>query len=84
MKNISKNKPGKTITAEQFDHKFDSGADIFNYLDLKNALVVKRVNVDFPAWMVESLDKEARKLNISRHAVVKMWINDRLNAGRAA
>jgi hypothetical protein len=73
-----KSKKVKTITAEEFDRKFDAGEDITPWLDFKNAVVVNRVNVDFPAWMIKRLDREATKLNVSRQAIIKMWINDRL------
>ena len=75
-----KKKRVKSITAEEFDRLADSGGDITPYLDMKNAVWVNayRVNVDFPAWMVKALDQEAKKLNVSRQAVIKMWINDRL------
>ncbi|OGR56564.1 MAG: hypothetical protein A3I11_06380 [Elusimicrobia bacterium RIFCSPLOWO2_02_FULL_39_32] len=66
------------MTAEEFDAKFERGENIFKYLDFKNALAVKKINVDFPIWMVKLLDEEAKKLNISRQAVIKTWIHDRL------
>lgn len=69
----------KTITATEFDKKFDRGEDITPYLDLKKAVLVRKVNVDFPDWMVKRLDREALKLNVSRQAVIKMWIRDRLD-----
>lgn len=71
----------KPITAEELDRKFDNNEDITPWLDLKNIVInrVFRVNVDFPTWMVERLDKEAEKLNISRQAVIKMWISERLD-----
>jgi len=67
-----------SITAEEFDSRFDKGEDITKYLDSKKATVVRRVNVDFPDWMVQRLDEEAQKLNISRQAVVKTWIYEHL------
>lgn len=73
----------KMITAKEFDRKFERGEDIFPYLDFDKAVVVRRVNVDFPAWMIEALDQEALKLNISRQAVIKMWIHDRLVSVRS-
>ena len=78
MKNKQDRKKSKEISAPEFDKRFEQGKDIEGFLDFKKATVVRRVNIDFPAWMVERLDKEAEKLNISRQAVVKMWINDRL------
>lgn len=71
----------KQISSEEFDRIFDEGEeDILQYLDLENAVlmqgdtVVKRVNVDFPQWMVDELDKEADRLSINRQAVIKTWI----------
>ncbi len=78
------------ITAAEFDAMFDRGEDITPYMDFDSAVVnpgtVRRVNVDFSSWMLKRLDQEALKLNISRQAVIKMWIYDRLtgfSAGRA-
>jgi len=79
MKATSKNKKGKKIKAEDFDKKFDQGESIVEFLDLKKATVVRRVNVDFPAWMVDLLDREAIKLNVSRQAIIKMWVRERLD-----
>ena len=77
-----KKKMRKRISAEEFDARFDRGEDITPYLDLKNATFVQRVNVDFPAWMVQLLDREATKLNVSRQAIIKMWIRERLDPAR--
>jgi hypothetical protein len=70
----------KTISAKEFDAKFDRGEDITPYLDFDSMVVVRRVNVDFPDWMIKRLDQEAQKLNISRQAVIKMWLSDRMQA----
>jgi hypothetical protein len=68
-------------TAE-LDKKFDEGHDITDHLDLKSTrrpgLEPRRVNIDFPAWMVESLDREARRLGVTRQSIIKVWIADRL------
>jgi hypothetical protein len=80
MKGISRKRAVPRISAAEFDRRFERGEDISDYLDFDKATVVKRVNVDFPAWMVARLDREALKLNISRQAVIKMWIHDRLTA----
>ena len=80
MKNQSK---VKKISSEEFDVKFERREDISKFLDLKNATVVRRVNVDFPEWMVKQLDEEAHKLNISRQAVVKTWIYQHLASHHA-
>lgn len=74
----------KPISAKEFDQKFDDGADIDEYIDWSSAtrpnLVPKRVNVDFPLWMVTRLDRRAQELGITRQALIKMWIADRLEA----
>ncbi len=61
---------------------FDNNEDISEYLDFSKARrpgrEQKRVNVDFPVWMIQSLDKEADRLGIARQAVIKTWIADRL------
>ncbi|TVQ05125.1 MAG: CopG family transcriptional regulator [Balneolaceae bacterium] len=70
------------MKAKKFDEIFDSGEDVSSFLDLKKAKRVsrelKRVNVDFPVWMVESLDREASRLGVTRQSVIKMWLADRL------
>lgn len=70
------------ITAEEFDRRFDDGEDITEFLDLSSArrpgLEAKRVNVDFPAWVVTSLDREAQRLGVTRQALIKLWIAERL------
>jgi len=72
----------KSIKAEEFDRKFDNGEDILEYLDLEKArrpaLEQKRVNVDFPKWMIQSLDKEAKRLGVTRQSIIKIWIAERL------
>lgn len=72
----------KTITAEEFDRRFDEGESIVEYLDLttlrRPGQEAKRVNVDFPAWVVNGLDTEARRLGVTRQALIKIWIAERL------
>lgn len=83
MRAVSRAKrTNKRIKTTAFDEKFDKGEDITGFLDLKNATVVQRVNVDFPSWMVDMLDREAIKLNVSRQAIIKMWIRERLDPSR--
>ena len=82
MRTASKTKRTKRITTAEFDAKFDAGEDLTPYMDLRNAVVVQKVNVDFPSWMVHMLDREALKLNVSRQAVIKMWIRERLDPTR--
>ena len=78
----------KKITAEEFDTKFDNGEDIDEYLDFSTAIRLKdmkkiktetkKVNVDFPEWVIESLDKEAKRIGVTRQSIIKVWIAERL------
>ena len=72
----------ETITVEELDEKFDNGEDVSAYFDWSKArrpnLEARRVNVDFPAWVVEGLDKQARHLGVTRQSLIKMWIAERL------
>ncbi|MBI5622252.1 MAG: CopG family transcriptional regulator [Elusimicrobia bacterium] len=70
------------MKAKDLDKLFDAGGDITKYLDLSRARRVnetpRRVNVDFPAWMIHSLDKEASRLGVTRQSIIKIWISERL------
>jgi hypothetical protein len=70
------------MKAEEFDERFDQGDDISSALDLERmrrpGAEQRRVNVDFPAWMVESLDREAKRLGVTRQSIIKVWIAERL------
>ena len=70
------------MKAKELDKKFDEGGDISNYLDLSKARRVeqdqKRVNVDFPIWMIHDLDKEAQRLGVPRQSIIKLWVAERL------
>lgn len=72
------------MKAKKFEQQFDEGVDITASLDLSKVRRVmqaqKRVNVDFPVWMVESLDREASKLGVTRQSVIKVWLAERLEA----
>ena len=70
------------MKAREFDKRFDKGEDISKYLDMTKARRPeqqhKRVNVDFPLWMIHLLDKEARRLGVPRQSIIKVWVADRL------
>ena len=78
----------KKITAKEFDEKFDNGEDITEYLDFSSVkrlkdtkqlkTETKKVNVDFPEWIIESLDREAKKIGVTRQSIIKVWIAERL------
>ena len=70
------------MKAKEFDKKFDDGEDISEHLDVSKARrpaqEQKRVNVDFPLWMIRLLDKEAKRLGVPRQSIIKLWIAERL------
>lgn len=72
------------MKAKKFERQFDGGVDLTAFLDLSKARRVlkeqKRVNVDFPSWMIDSLDREASKLGLTRQFVIKVWLAERLEA----
>lgn len=73
------------MKASELDKKFDDNQeDILDYFDTSKIKMIneepKRVNIDFPSWMVNSLDKEARHIGVSRQAIIKMWLAERLQS----
>ena len=70
------------MKAKSFEKKFDEGKNISTNLDLSKARrplqEQKRVNVDFPTWMIDSLDKEASRLGVTRQSIIKVWLSERL------
>lgn len=73
------------MKASEFDRKFDENENLLDALDLAGARrpgeEQKRINVDFPVWMIQALDREARRMGVTRQSVIKMWLAERL-AGR--
>ena len=70
------------MKAKELDKKFDDGENITKYLDLSKAKrseqEQKRVNVDFPLWMIHLLDREAKRLGVPRQSIIKVWVAERL------
>ena len=70
------------MKAHELDKKFDEGKDISEYLNISKARrpkqEQKRVNVDFPLWMINLLDKEAKRLGVPRQSIIKVWVAERL------
>ncbi len=70
------------MKAKDFDKQFDEGKSIVKHLDLSKSRrpkqEQKRVNVDFPLWMIHSLDKEAKRLGVPRQSIIKIWLAERL------
>ncbi|MEA5547654.1 CopG family transcriptional regulator [Limnoraphis robusta CCNP1324] len=74
---------GRVTDAADLDRRFDEGEEeILGYFDVDSATRpnrrVKRVNVDFPEWVVEALDREAQRLGVTRQSIIKVWIAERL------
>jgi len=79
----------KKISAEEFDRKFDAGEDILPYIDLSSRMTksefeekllsIKKVNVDLPSWAIASLDKEAKRMGVTRQSIIKMWLIQKLD-----
>ena len=71
------------MKTKELDKKFDEGKSILEHLDLSKAKRLnqkqKRVNVDFPLWMIQSLDKEAKRLGVPRQSIIKIWLAERLH-----
>ena len=74
------------MKAKEFDELVDSGEDLMDSLDLtqirRPELEQKRVNVDFPVWMINSLDKVAKRTGVPRQSIIKVWLSERLDAER--
>ncbi|MBU0966246.1 MAG: BrnA antitoxin family protein [Proteobacteria bacterium] len=70
------------MKAKKFDKKFEAGEDMTDDLNFSKARRLnqgtKRVNIDFPAWVVEKLDKQSKRLGITRQALIKVWIAKKL------
>ena len=71
------------MKTNEFDKAFDEGKDISKYLDMSKVTrpgqIQRRVNVDFPQWIIDSLDKEARRLGVTRQSIIKVWIAEHLS-----
>ncbi len=71
------------MKASEFDERFDDGQDMAGALDAARARRPGeehwRVNVDFPAWMVAELDREATRLGVTRQSLIKVWIAEKLD-----
>jgi hypothetical protein len=74
------------MTTEEFDERFDARGDVGSALvpaaARRPGLEQRRVNVDFPTWMIEALDLEAKRLGVTRQSIIKVWIAERLEQQR--
>ena len=76
------------MKAKDFDKKFDDNkVDIIDDLDLSTIKRInqsqKRVNVDFPSWVIDSLDREASRVGVTRQSIIKLWLVERLELNAA-
>ena len=76
------------MKAKELDKQFDEGKSVLEHIDFSKAKRLnqkqKRVNVDFPIWMIRSLDKEAKRLRVPRQSIIKIWLAERLKKSAAA
>jgi len=76
------------MNSSEFDRRFEEGESLVEALDLEAArrprLEARRVNVDFPLWMVDQLDREASRLGVTRQSIIKLWLAERLESRSAA
>ena len=72
------------MKAEEFDRRFETGEDITKYITgaRRPGQEIRRVNVDFPLWMIKSLDKEARRVGVPRQSIIKVWVAERLEKAK--
>jgi hypothetical protein len=72
--------------ASKFDKKFDDGESVIEHLDLSQARrpaeEQKRINMDIPVWMLVALDREAKRMGVTRQSVIKIWLAERLQVGQ--
>ena len=77
-----------TISAEEFDQRFDRGDDISSFVDpasvARPGTDARRVNVDFPEWIIRNLDLESKLIGVSRQSLIKLWVSERLQQERKA
>ena len=75
-------KKHSTMTAQEFEKRFDEGEDITPYSDKatirRPGLEARRVNVDFPEWIIEKLDVQSKLIGVSRQSLIKFWISERV------
>jgi hypothetical protein len=68
----------------KFDKKFDDGDSVIEHLDLSGARrpaeEQRRINMDIPVWMLAALDREAKRLGVTRQSIIKIWLAERLQA----
>jgi len=71
-----------TITAQEFEQRFDDGEDITPYIDESSihrpGLESRRVNVDFPEWIIQKLDLQSKLIGVSRQSLIKLWVSERI------
>jgi hypothetical protein len=75
-------KKNSTMTAQEFEKRFDEGEDITPFIDQSTVrrpgMEARRVNVDFPEWIIEKLDLQSKLIGVSRQSLIKLWVSERI------
>jgi hypothetical protein len=75
-------KKNSTMTAQEFEKRFDEGEDITPFIDRSSirrpGMEARRVNVDFPEWIIEKLDLQSKLIGVSRQSLIKLWVSERI------
>ena len=70
------------MTAQEFEKRFDEGEDITPFIDRSSirrpGMEARRVNVDFPEWIIEKLDLQSKLIGVSRQSLIKLWVSERI------
>ena len=74
-------KRAKAVSAESIGKRAERGEDVSRYFTNTGRMMppIQRVNVDFAQDMLQELDVAARELNVSRQAVIKIFVRQALN-----
>ena len=72
----------KNIRNDDLENMFDSGEDISDYVDWNNTRKInteqKRINIDLPIWIINQLDKESKKIGVTRQSIIKVWLSEKI------
>ena len=86
MKKKQRISKSEAVSAAALDVLHDAGVNLSAHLDLTQARrpgrMVQRVNVDFPVDLLREIDRQARRLGVTRQAFIKIRIADSLLAPR--
>ena len=76
----------KTISAEEFDRKFDDGEDISEYVDWSTAtrpnLEPVELTITIKRGTKLRLERQAKELGVSVDSLLEDWLREKLDAAR--